>query len=248
MIACLGMYDRPQAMASNDRYWALIRDGLRARGIDAPDALTRGDGAYWPAWQSPDLLFSQTCGLPLRSVLRDKVTLIGSPDYGLPGCTPGHYNSVFIARKSDPRMTLAEFDGARFAFNEYVSQSGWAGPQTYAAGRGIKLVETLESGAHVSSALAVLDGRADTAAIDCLTWSMLSEWEPWTADLKELDRLPSTPATPYITAQAASADLIFDAVEAAIAALLPEDRATLRLRGIARLPVADYHAVPTPLR
>lgn len=40
MIASLGMYDRPETMAANDRLWALVRDGLRARGIAAPEALT----------------------------------------------------------------------------------------------------------------------------------------------------------------------------------------------------------------
>ena len=64
MIASLGMYDRTETAAANDRLWAGIRDGLRARGIAAPEALTRGDGAYWPAWQAPDLVLSQTCGFP----------------------------------------------------------------------------------------------------------------------------------------------------------------------------------------
>jgi hypothetical protein len=56
MIASLAMYDFGPAMAANDRLWALIRDGLRARGLDAPDVLTRGEGAYWPAWDAPDLI------------------------------------------------------------------------------------------------------------------------------------------------------------------------------------------------
>lgn len=248
MIASLGMYDRPQMMAANDRYWALIRDGLRARGLAAPDALTRGDAAYWPAWTAPDLVFSQTCGLPFRTRLQGQVTLVGSPDYGLPGCPPGHYHSVFVVRKSDPRGSLAEFDGAQFAVNEYVSQSGWAAPQNHARSLGITLVEALESGAHINSARAVQEGLVDVAAIDGHTWSMLTTWEPWTADLKELDRTPPTPAPPYVTGLGTDADLVFDAVSAAIAALLPDDRATLGLRGIARIPAARYLAVPTPER
>ena len=46
MIAALGMYDRPELRASTDLYWSLIRDGLRKRGIDAPDALTRDERAW----------------------------------------------------------------------------------------------------------------------------------------------------------------------------------------------------------
>ena len=89
MIAALGMYDRPETAAANDALWALIRDGLRARGMDAPEVLTRGAGAYWPAWESPDMLLSQTCGLPFRARLHEKVTLIGTPDYGVEGCALG---------------------------------------------------------------------------------------------------------------------------------------------------------------
>lgn len=69
MIAALGMYDRAEVQPSNDRLWALIRVGLRATGLAVPDALTRGEGAYWPAWQSPDLVLSQTCGFPYRARL-----------------------------------------------------------------------------------------------------------------------------------------------------------------------------------
>ena len=128
MIASLGMYDFGPVMAVNDRLWALIRDRLRADGIDAPDALTRGEGAYWQAWQSPDLLLSQTCGYPFRARLQGKVTYVGTPDFGVDGCAPGYYRSVLVARADDPRSTIADFDGARFAYNEALSQSGWAAP------------------------------------------------------------------------------------------------------------------------
>ncbi|MFN7224061.1 MAG: hypothetical protein ACK4MS_08580, partial [Paracoccaceae bacterium] len=107
MIASLGMYDRPETSAANDALWALIRDALRDRGRDAPQALTRGEAACWPAWQAPDLVLSQTCGLPFRSRLHDHVTLIGTPDYGVEGCAPGYYRSVLIARSDDPRQTEA---------------------------------------------------------------------------------------------------------------------------------------------
>src|SRR5437868_1066851 len=126
MIASLGMYDFPEAQGSNDRLWALIRDGMRAAGLAAPQDLTRGAGAYWQAWQWPDLTLSQTCGFPFRARLQGKVTLIGTPDYGVAGCPPGYYNSVYVARVGDPRDDLAAFDGAALAFNDDLSQSGWA--------------------------------------------------------------------------------------------------------------------------
>lgn len=247
MIASLGMYDRPETAAAHDRLWAHIRDGLRAEGIKAPDTLTRGEQAYWNAWTAPDLVFSQTCGFPFRARLHDKVTLIGTPDYGLPGCPPGHYNSVFVARKDDPRRTLAEFSHAPFAYNEDLSQSGWAAPQNHAAAHGLHFPASLQTGGHRLSALAVAEGRADLAAIDALTWQLLTEYEPFAADLREIARTePPTPVLPYITAKGADAALFFRVTAAAIAALEPADRATLHLKGLIAIPASDYLAVPTP--
>lgn len=245
MIASLGMYDRAETAAANDRLWAGIRDGLRARDIAAPEALTRGEGAYWPAWQAPDLVLSQTCGFPYRARLHGRVTLIGTPDYGVEGCPPGHYRSVFVTRTDDPRA-LADFDGLPLAYNEGLSQSGWAAPQNHAAALGLRLRPGLCTGGHRLSALAVAEGRADLAALDAVTWEMLRRWEPAAAALRVVAVTDPTPGLPYIAAAGADAAATFDAVAEAIAALSPADRETLQLRGLIRIAPEAYLAVPTP--
>lgn len=246
MIASLGMYDFGAAQAANDRLWALIRRGLRGRGFEAPEWLTRGEHAYWDAWQSPDLVLSQTCGYPFRARLHGKVTYVGTPDYGVEGCAPGYYRSVFVVRANDPRQTLADFDGARFAYNEPLSQSGWAAPQTHAARLGLRLPPVLRTGGHRLSAKAVAEGRADIAALDAVTFELMQGLDPVAARLRVIALTDPTPGLPYITAPGRDPAPIFDAVGEAIAALAPADRATLRLRGFVRLPVADYLAVPNP--
>jgi ABC-type phosphate/phosphonate transport system substrate-binding protein len=247
MIASLGMYDFGAASAANDRFWALIRDGLRARGIAAPEALTRGDAAFWPAWEAPDLVLSQTCGYPFRTRLHDHVTYVGTPDYGLEGCPPGHYRSVFVVRADDPRPTLADFDGAPFAYNEALSQSGWAAPQTHAAGLGLRLPPVLQTGGHRLSAAAVAGGHADIAALDAVTYLLMTDNEPGLAGaLRVIASTMPTPGLPFIAAHGAPAAATFDAVAGALAALSAEDRGRLHLRGIVRIPTADYLAVPNP--
>ena len=246
MIASLAMYDSGPAQAANDRLWALIRDGLRSRGIDAPEGLTRGAQAYWDAWQSPDLLLSQTCGYPFRARLHDRVAYVGTPDYGVEGCPPGHYRSVFVARADDPRQTLQDFDGARFAYNEPLSQSGWAAPQTQAAKLGLRLPPAVQTGAHRLSAEAVATSRADIAALDAVTFALMQEASPVVQELRVVGMTDPTPGLPCITALGRDPQLIFDTVSEAIAALAPGDRAALRLRGIVRIPEADYLAVPNP--
>jgi ABC-type phosphate/phosphonate transport system substrate-binding protein len=246
MIASLGMYDLAPVQAANDRYWALIREGLVARGIEAPLALTRGEGAYWPAWQSADLLLSHTCGYPYRARLHGAVTLVGTPDFGQDGCPPGHYFSVFVTRKDDPRSDLAAFRTARFAYNEPLSQSGWAAPQNHAARNGLRFAPHLQTGGHALSMQAVAEGRADFAALDSVTWTLLQRHDPQADMVREIARTASTPGLPYITAKGRDPEPIFAAIAEAIAALSPADRDTLLLRGVVRIPAEAYLAVPNP--
>ena len=244
--ASLPMYDRAEAQAANDRLWAGVRDRLRAGGIAAPDVLERGVWPMWGRWSDPDLVLSQTCGLPYRARLHGVVTLVASPDFGLEGCAPGFYRSVLVARADDARRDPAEFAGAALAFNDGLSQSGWGAVWEYARDRGIALRPALETGGHRASALAVAEGRADWASIDAQTWAMILRWDPWVAGLRVIGATRPTPALPYITAAGRDPGPLRDALAAAIAAMDAADRAILSLRGIAVIPAEAYLAVPVP--
>jgi hypothetical protein len=54
MFAALPMYDRPDNRAAHDRLWGAIRDGLKERGVEAPEALDR-ETYYSDGWARPDL-------------------------------------------------------------------------------------------------------------------------------------------------------------------------------------------------
>jgi ABC-type phosphate/phosphonate transport system substrate-binding protein len=246
MIATLGMYDRPEIAAANDALWVLIRDGLAARGLPAPHALTRGDAAYWPAWLAGDLVLSQTCGLPFRSRLHDHVTLIGTPDYGLPDCPPGYYRSVLVARADDPRRSEAEFRTARFAFNDPLSQSGWSAPFQHFHDLGLTLTPALETGSHRESARAVADGRADLAALDAISWDILCRFESFASALRVVAQTRPTPGLPLIAAKGTDAAAMFEVVSAAIADLDATHRQMLRLQGLVRIPARHYLSLALP--
>lgn len=245
MIASLPMYDRAESAPANDRLWSGIRDAMRAQGVPAPEALDRHPDP-WRAWQSPDLLLSQTCGLPYRTRLHGCVTLVATPVCDLPGVPPGQYRSVIVARRDDPRRALADFAGARPAVNDALSQSGWAALAAAAAEAGIALGPALVTGAHRASAEAVAEGRADLTALDALTWAMIRRWDGCAAGLREVAATPPTPALPWITARADLAPALARALDAAIAALAAEDRAALGLLGAVRLDAAAYLAIPNP--
>ena len=246
MIAALPMYDRAENRAAADRYWSLIREGLIARGIDAPAELRRGDNDLMPQWTDPALLLSQTCGFPFRAKLHGKVQLVGTPDFGVQGCPPGYYRSVLIARADDPRDTLARFSNAALAYNDAMSQSGWAAPQTFAAKHGVTLRAGPRTGAHSASLAAVATGKAEIAALDAVTWSLLAEHDPQAAAVKVIAETDPTPGLPYITATGRDSDAIFAAISEAITRLDATERSALRLCGIVKIPAAAYLAVPTP--
>lgn len=245
-VAVLDMYDPAPLRAANDRLWARVRDGLRARGLAAPDSLTRGAQGPWPAWTAPGLVLGQTCGFPYRARLHGAVTLIATPDHRLPGCPPGHYRSIYVVRADDRRAALAEFDGARLAYNEAMSQSGWAAPMNDCAARGLALRAGPETGSHLASAQAVAEGRADLAAIDAVTWAILTQNALDPPGLRVLDATAPTPALPYIAAAGADAAATRAALSEAVADLAPADRAALHLHGLVHLEAAAYLAVPTP--
>jgi ABC-type phosphate/phosphonate transport system substrate-binding protein len=249
MIASLAMYDWPEVRGEHDRLWSLIRGGLAAEGIAAPGALTR-DAPLWDIWESPDLLLAQTCGMPYRTRLHGRVALVATPDYGLPDAPPGHYYSVLVARAEEPGEA-PDFLDRTLAFNGQDSQSGWAAPQNHMArhggSHGGRFTRTLHTGAHVDSARAVAEGRADIAAIDAVSWRLLTAHRPGIAErLRVLGHTDPTPGLPLITALGRDPAPLARATAAAIAALTATDRAALGLRGVVGIPAEAYLAVPTP--
>lgn len=244
MLATLPMYDWPEIRPATDRFWDLIRDGLRAQGIMAPDTLHRGD--RWNDWEAPDLVLSQTCGFPYRTKLHGKIGLIGPFDFGLPGAAPGYYYSQLVVRADDDR-DWTQLLGARLAINGHDSQSGWAAPQNHAATIGGRFTDILVTGAHKASAQAVADGQADIAAIDARTWALIDAHLPdLAARLRIAAHTAPTPGLPLITARTLDPAAIAAAVRQAIAGLSSEDRAALGILGLADVPAEAYLAVPTP--
>nr|WP_174822634.1 PhnD/SsuA/transferrin family substrate-binding protein [Ruegeria lacuscaerulensis] len=236
----LGMYDMPAVRSANDRFWALIRGHLGY----GPEQLTR-DADVWEVWQNPDLIFAQTCGMPYRTRLHGKVQLVGTPDYGLVDCPPGYYRSVFVARKDDLRDLDQLADGT-FAYNEALSQSGWAAPMVHLTRHSRIPDAILETGGHALSAQAVIEKRADFASLDAMTWELLKGHTDLGTALREVAATNPTPALPYITAKGQDAQTITHAVRAAIRDLAPADQDLLRIRGLIDIPPGDYLSVPNP--
>ncbi|WP_293576751.1 PhnD/SsuA/transferrin family substrate-binding protein [Phaeobacter sp.] len=243
MIASLSMYDRPETAEAWDALWQGIRTHLDRS--DAPEALTR-DADLWQVWTAPSLLLGQTCGMPYRTRLYDKVTLVGTLDHGLVK-PAGYYNSVIVAQRDRAQDPLSRFAGQRFAYNDGVSQSGWAAPITLMRDNNMLPGSLLQTGAHRASAQAVADGQADFAALDCVSWLHMSRHDGFAADLVVIAETPPTPGLPLIIAKSEDPAPLRAAIRTAIEGLSPEQRDTLHLFGLVEIPAAEYLAVPTPL-
>ena len=69
MFASLPMYDRPETAAAHDALWLRIRDRMRDRGVDAPDALDRSVH-HVEGWGRADLVLDGMLGTGGRGGLR----------------------------------------------------------------------------------------------------------------------------------------------------------------------------------
>lgn len=245
MIASLMMYARPELDRAHHRYWVLIREALADHGIDSPDSLSQDAGEF-EVWRDPNLVLSQTCGMPYRLWLHNQVSVVGTPDFDLDGCPPGYYASALVVRADDPRLDIGAFADGRFAYNQTYSQSGWAAAYNHLNADRIWFKDLLHTSAHSASALAVTEGHADIAALDGQTWRLLQRYESWATKLRVLFWTEPTPGLPYISSPNLDADAVFNAVADAIRALTPEDRDQLGIQRLVKIPKADYLSVPNP--
>ncbi len=245
MIANLMMYQRAELVDAHDRYWQLIRTHLGTAGIDSPENLSQEAEEFY-VWKHPELVLSQTCGMPYRTWLHEKVELVGTPDFGVQGCPPGYYRSALIVRADDPRRDTEAFENAIFGYNQTFSQSGYAAPFWHLAQKGFWFENRLHTEQHLLSALAVAEGRADIASLDAVSWRNIAKYEPFAQDLRVLEWTCPTPGLPLITALGNDQAAIFKAVKLAITDLNAEDRAQLGLRDIVWIPKDKYLAIRNP--
>ena len=245
MIASLPMYDRPETRAATDRFWHLIRDALRARGVLAPDDLTR-NGDPMDHWTSPNLVMSQTCGLPYRARLSGVVTPFAVADYGL-GYSDGRYTSVIVSHAQGP------WRDARIAVNDPLSQSGWAALKIWLEFYQVRTSKLTITGSHAASARLVRDRAADIAAIDARTWQLMLAYDSWSQDLFDVTFLGgltkpdlSSPGLPFVTRRGNDPEPYLGALGDAFHAMADEDRAALRLHGIHPASPQTYLCLPIP--
>lgn len=104
---------------------------------------------------------------------------------------PPVYHSQLFVKKDSPYVTVEDLRGARFAYNDDTSLSGYYCVVFFllAYRRQMKSENVpffsyaMKTGAHINSIRAVLDGHADVFALDCNVLNSLQQDENWRENL-----------------------------------------------------------------
>lgn len=255
-VASLPMYDIPETAVFTDAWWAGLAIHFAAAGVaGVPEKLTRpGEGMAF--WQRPEVLFSQTCGYPLIASLSEEVTLLATPTYDVPGCKDADYCSFIVVRADSSWNEFPDLRGAACAINGRESWSGHHALRLMIAeevsdGRE-NFCRPVLSGSHAGSIEAVAEGRADFAAVDCVTHATLLRYRPaMLAGTRVLARTPSMPGLPLIAGKAAAQNDIAAMCEGLKAAMsdpvLAQTREKLGITGVRFLTLGEYSRMTTAL-
>jgi ABC-type phosphate/phosphonate transport system substrate-binding protein len=221
------MYVLPQMQADMRNLWVLLRTRLQLAGY--------GHLAEEPGFDDPlhggdvpaSIGLIQYCGFPYVSQWREHLRPLACLHYDAPHCEGKMHRSVIIVSADNTAKSLEQLRGSRAAINGYDSNTGMnllrhaiaplAGGEAFFS-------DVTVTGAHVESLRAVAEGRADVAAIDCVTFAYIGDYYPeWVAKVRVLATTADSPALPLFTRRDAS-EAWREALLAAWKSVLVENR------------------------
>ncbi len=170
-----------------------------------------------------------------------RVLAAGLPQPGAP------YRSLLLVRAGQRAKTLADLEGARFAFVDPLSNTGYAWPLRFFRQNGVEpkafFDQVIFTYSHDRSLRAVAEGFVDAAAVDGMVYhAVLGEHPELKGRIRVLWQSPEDPPPPLVAAKGLGEEEA-RAVRAALshlpkAALLP-----LHIRRFAPADDAPYRAV-----
>ena len=246
--ASLPMYDLPELQAAHDEFWSVLARDLRRNGIKSvPDRLSHGQPVR-KLWNDPDLLISQCCGYDITNRYRDKLRPVATPIFSAFGCLGENYCSVVVAAADCPFKDIKEMAGTVAVINGPESHSGMSSlrhlvAQYHKGGHFFSRIKV--SGSHLASLEAIRLGKADVAAIDSITMTLLQRHRPGVLDgLKVLGTTYYAPAPPYVVQASLSEGDVIKVRRALEEAFDDPDlagcRERLLLNGVKRTKQEDY--------
>jgi ABC-type phosphate/phosphonate transport system substrate-binding protein len=202
-IASLPMYNIPEIRKASSSLWSGIAKYLRLEGVEeVPDRLVFNQPLH-KLWSDSNLMFSQCCGYDVVRRFENTLTPLAVPHFDVADCAGGEYSSLVVVGEDCPYDDVLEMYGTVAAINGPESHSGMSSLRQLVASRhkdGRFFNEIVISGAHVKSLNMLRRRKADVAAVDCVTYALLSVYQPNTlAGIRVLGRTYHSPAPPYVT-------------------------------------------------
>lgn len=140
------------------------------------------------------------------------VQVVGCFHYSAPECEGVNYRSLLVTRREDGHKTLADFYGRCAVYNAADSQSGYNALLKMVAPlakNGAFFARTMVSGSHHQSLAQIDRGKADIAAIDCVSWALMQRYEPQRCNgLSVIDASAGVPGLPLITSADTSGQML----------------------------------------
>ncbi|MFD2058661.1 phosphate/phosphite/phosphonate ABC transporter substrate-binding protein [Mesorhizobium calcicola] len=234
--------DAPQTIARRNGDLPSVPGGIQDINgkLIAPDPATLPPDEldFHKLWLHPALLFAQTCWGPMELGLSKHVQVVGQPSYdAYEGGRGELYSSALVMRSGEGPEVRSPADGRalipldlirgkRFAFNSLDSMSGIIAltRDLQAAGESLDIFSMRsESGGHRGSIVAVAEGKADVAAIDCESWALAQHFEPAARKLVIVGWTGRRKGLPFITA-ITTPEKTVRALREALAALTEQPR------------------------
>lgn len=232
-----GGIDAPETIVHRNGDLPPVPGGVHdAKGqLIAPDPATLppDEFDFHRLWLHPALLFAQTCWGPMELGLSRHVRVVGQPSYDAYEGGQGElYSSALVMRTGEapmarspddgrPLIPLELISGKRFTFNSLDSMSGFIGlaRDLEAMGESLDIFAARgESGGHRASIVAIAEGRADVAAIDCESWALAQRFEPAAQKVAVVGWTGRRKGLPFITAKT-TPEKIVAAMREAVAAV-----------------------------
>lgn len=199
--------------------------------------------------RDPTLFFGHTCGYPLMTRWKDRLTPFCLPVFDLPGTAGKLYSSRFIVGARSGITSLADCRGKVVAINAADSNSGMNVLRYAISGlkpAGPFFSRTITTGGHLHSLEAVAKQHADIAAIDCVSYQLIQNHRP---DLVKQVRCigfsVKTCGLPFVVPNSQDTDtaILIDRLNQALTRLPDNVRQSLHLSSFERVVLKDYQGI-----
>ncbi len=201
--------------------------------------------------RNPNMLLGHTCGYPLMRFLRNDCQPVCVPRFDIVGCNGKYYSSHIVASIDSDIVELRGCHNKIAAINGYDSNSGMNVLRHAVSLLGHPppfFSKVIESGSHFKSLSAVVDGKADVAAIDSVSFALIKD--EWPELIKQVKTIGSSKATcglplviSYYNPMNIEQNSITRSLNFALTKISEDHKKILHLTGFENVTLADYQSI-----